>query len=328
MRIVFAGTPEFASYHLEALLAEKSTKSNHQIVAVYTQPDRPSGRGRKLTESPVKQVANRYNIEVIQPENFKSSPESVEKLAALKPDLMVVVAYGLILPKSILAIPKKGCINIHASLLPRWRGASPIQRAIEAGDDHTGISIMQMDEGMDTGDVLLKKECVIKPEDTAKTLHDGLMKLGVEALKEALSQIEDNNTKPKAQNDADALYAKKLAKEEARIDWSESASTIFRKIKAFNPWPVAWTMLNENRIRLLDATPVDDVNPLKTLEHINTEHGVIIAHEIDGKIAIYVQCGKGVLQLDVIQLSGKNPASSKEVLNSRKELFALGERFL
>ncbi|MDX1811781.1 MAG: methionyl-tRNA formyltransferase, partial [Gammaproteobacteria bacterium] len=239
MKIIYAGTPEFAAVALRALL-----KTSHEIIAVYTQPDRPAGRGRKLTPSAVKQVALEHNIPVYQPASLKDE-SAQQELANLNADIMVVAAYGLLLPKAVLDIPIRGCLNIHGSLLPRWRGAAPIQRAIEAGDAETGITIMQMDVGLDTGDMLLKKSCEITDADTTATLHDKLAELGGAAIVEALDLLEKNALPAEKQDDAQAVYAHKLNKAEAVVNWNESAAIIQRKIRAFNPWPVAQTVYDE-----------------------------------------------------------------------------------
>ncbi|MBL4638853.1 MAG: methionyl-tRNA formyltransferase, partial [Proteobacteria bacterium] len=235
MRIIFAGTPDFAANTLEALLT-----TDHEICAVYTQPDRPSGRGRKLTASPVKQLAVEHQIPVQQPLNFKSE-EIKQILAAYQADLMIVVAYGLLLPQAVLDAPTLGCINIHASLLPRWRGAAPIQRAILAGDHETGICIMQMEAGLDTGPVLAQATCPIHDDDTAQILHDRLVLLGAKTLLETLPEIESRQQQAKKQDDALSCYADKLKKQEAIIDWHQPAIRIAKQIHAFNPWPVAQT---------------------------------------------------------------------------------------
>ncbi|MDR9424677.1 MAG: methionyl-tRNA formyltransferase, partial [Marinobacter sp.] len=244
MRIVFAGTPDFAATALKALL-----KAGHDIVGVYSQPDRPAGRGRKLVPGPVKQVALDADIPVFQPLSLKSE-DAQQELAALKPDVMIVAAYGLILPKAVLDIPTHGCLNIHASLLPRWRGAAPIHRAIAAGDTQTGITIMQMDEGLDTGDMLLKVTTPIRSDDTGGSLHDRLADLGGEAIVEALNQLARGDLGPEPQNDNEACYAHKLSKEEGHIDWQRSAADIERLVRAFNPWPGTFTDLGDQRIRI------------------------------------------------------------------------------
>ncbi|MEH6467663.1 MAG: methionyl-tRNA formyltransferase, partial [Porticoccus sp.] len=254
MHIVFAGTPEFAAHHLQALLDD----DHHKIVAVYTQPDRPAGRGKKLTASPVKVLAQAHGLTVNQPVSLKEA-EQQKILRDLNADIMVVVAYGLLLPKAILDTPHLGCINVHASLLPRWRGAAPIQRAIEAGDKETGVTIMQMDIGLDTGDMLLKAHCPITETDTGGSLHDKLASIGPPALLKTLLELEEGSAVAEKQDDELSNYAPKISKDEALVDWSQSAKIIARKVRAFNPFPVTYTTLgNEGgekteRVRLWQA---------------------------------------------------------------------------
>ncbi|WP_294946570.1 methionyl-tRNA formyltransferase [Sulfurivirga sp.] len=296
MRVVFAGTPEFSVAPLRALI-----DAGHQIVGVYTQPDRPAGRGMKLRPSPVKQVAQEHGLPVFQPETLKT-PEARAQLAALEPEVMVVVAYGLILPRAILDTPKKGCLNIHASLLPRWRGAAPIQRAIEAGDAETGVTIMQMDEGLDTGPMLLKKTTPITPQDTAQTLHDRLSALGAEAIVEALENLD--RLTPEPQDESQATYAKKLTKAEGEIDWSQPAEVIRRKIHAFSPWPTAFTQLDGKPLKLLTATALPG-------PHHDTP-GEVILVERDG---IDIACGEGLLRVHTLQPAGKRPMPAADFAN-------------
>ena len=300
MKIIFAGTPEFAAVALRNLLE----KTQHEIVAVYTQPDRPAGRGRKLTPSPVKQVAIEHNIPVYQPASLKGEAEQAQ-LAEIGADVMVVAAYGLLLPKAVLDIPAKGCINIHASLLPRWRGAAPIQRAIEAGDAETGITIMQMDVGLDTGDMLLKKRCAIASEDNTASLHDKLALLGGEAIIEALDQLAHGALSPEKQNDADAVYAHKLKKSEAVIDWNESANQIALRTRAFNPWPVVQTQFNDKVLRIWKAEAIG--------ESTNQPTGKVIAASKQG---IDVVTGDGVLRIKRLQLPGGKPQEVHQFLNA------------
>ena len=229
LRIIFAGTPDFAARHLDALLS-----SGHQVVGVFTQPDRPAGRGKKLMPSPVKVLAEEQGLPVFQPASLRPQ-ENQQLVADLNADVMVVVAYGLILPKAVLDMPRLGCINVHGSLLPRWRGAAPIQRSLWAGDAETGVTIMKMDVGLDTGDMLYKLACPITSDDTSATLYDKLADLGPQGLIETLQQLADNTAKPEVQDDALATYAEKLSKEEARLDWSLSAAQLERYIRAFNP---------------------------------------------------------------------------------------------
>jgi methionyl-tRNA formyltransferase len=300
MKIIFAGTPDFAATNLEAL-----THTKHKICAVYTQPDRPAGRGRKLQPSPVKAVAIEHQIPVYQPINFKEA-EAVEQLESLEADLMIVAAYGLILPPKVLAIPKLGCINIHASLLPRWRGAAPIQRAILAGDKETGITIMQMDKGLDTGDMLLKRALTIHPDETAETLHDRLAELGSQALLEVLANIENCSAVATSQDEAETSYATKLAKQEALIDWTLPATEIERKVRAFNSWPVAQTLFEDKQLRIWQARA--------TSSNTNEPAGTIIL--ADGK-QLAVATGEGALQIIELQPPGKKRMPAQAFMNSR-----------
>ena len=306
MRIVFAGTPEFAAEHLKALL-----DSPYEIVAVYTQPDRPAGRGQKLMPSPVKQLAVAHDIPVFQPPTLRNA-EAQEALAALKPDLMVVVAYGLILPQVVLDIPRLGCINSHASLLPRWRGAAPIQRSLWAGDSETGVTIMQMDVGLDTGDMLFKLSCPISAQDTSATLYDKLAQLGPQGLLETLTQLAEGRAQPEKQDDAQANYAEKLSKEEARLDWQLSAAQLERCIRAFNPWPVSYFLIDDQPVKVWQAS---------VLPHVTGEPGEIIAADKQG---IQVATAEGVLNLQLLQPAGKKPMSAQDLLNSRREWFTSG----
>jgi len=302
LNIVFAGTPDFAVSSLKAL-----NESRHNVIAVYTQPDRPAGRGRKLQASPVKQYAIAHGLPVFQPDNLKN-PDDVNHLKSLQPDIMVVVAYGLILPPSVLEIPRLGCLNVHASLLPRWRGAAPIQRAIEAGDRTTGVTIMQMDAGLDTGTMLLKKETPIENDDTATTLHDRLAGLGADALILVLEQLEQGALAGEPQDEQEATYAKKLEKSEARIDWSLPVDVLARKIRAFNPWPVANCSFNGKRLRILQATPLP-------LSRDNLESGTV--SEINEN-SISVQTGDGSLAISHLQLEGGRPQTVHEFLNGHQ----------
>jgi methionyl-tRNA formyltransferase len=307
LKLVFAGTPEFAASHLASLLRNKE----HQVIAAYTQPDRPAGRGRKLKPGPVKTLALEHGIPVYQPASLRD-PEAQAELAALGADLMVVVAYGLILPAAVLQTPRLGCINVHASLLPRWRGAAPIQRAIEAGDGITGITIMQMDEGLDTGDMLLRVECPIDATDTATSLHDKLASIGAQALHSAIAQLASGSATPEKQDDSLSNYADKITKEEAAIDWALPANQIERKIRAFNAFPVTWAKLGKERIKIWLA----DVGP----DH-NAAPGTIVD---TGKQGIVVACGEGSLCLKEIQLAGGKPIPATAALNARAVLFAPG----
>lgn len=305
LRIVFAGTPEFAAEHLKALLG-----SSHQIVAVYSQPDRPAGRGQKLTPSPVKLLAMQHEIPVLQPQTLRD-PGAQAELAALKPDLMVVVAYGLILPQVVLDIPRLGCINSHASLLPRWRGAAPIQRAVEAGDAESGVTVMQMEAGLDTGPMLLKVSTAISADDTGGSLHDRLATLGPQAVIEAISGLADGTLKGEVQDDSLATYAHKLNKDEARLDWSRPAIELERLVRAFHPWPMCHSTLNGDAIKVHAAALGDGQGA----------PGLILAA---GKSGLTVACGDGALRLTRLQLPGGKALNFSDLYNSRREQFAPG----
>ena len=305
LRIVFAGTPEFAAEHLKALL-----DTPHEIVAVYTQPDRPAGRGQKLMPSPVKQLAAQHGLPVLQPPTLRN-PEAQAELAALQPDLMVVVAYGLILPQTVLDIPRLGCINSHASLLPRWRGAAPIQRAVQAGDAESGVTVMQMEAGLDTGPMLLKVVTPISPEDTGGSLHDRLARLGPPAVVEAIAGLAAGTLKGEVQDDALATYAHKLSKDEAKLDWSRPAVELERAVRAFDPWPVCHTTLNGEPLKVWAAR----------LGEGRGEPGKILGASRDG---LLVGCGEGSLLLTRVQLPGGKPLAFADLFNSRREQFASG----
>jgi methionyl-tRNA formyltransferase len=307
MKIVFAGTPEFAVPSLRAAAA------NGEVVAVCTQPDRPAGRGRGLTASPVKQEALGLGIPVLQPETLKGD-DAQGRLRALEPDLMVVVAYGLILPRKVLAIPRHGCWNVHASLLPRWRGAAPIQRAIEAGDAETGVCLMRMEAGLDTGPVLLSQATAIGAEETGGQLHDRLAELGAKLLAEGLRQLRAG-TLPAArpQPEAGVTYAHKLDKAEAKLDWSLPAEVLARKVRAFSPWPVAEAQVAGERLRIHEAVALSAVYV--------SGHGRVIAA---GRQGIDVACGGGALRLLRVQREGGKPISAADYLNARRDLLVEG----
>lgn len=304
LKIIFAGTPEFSVPPLKALI-----DSPHEVIAVYTQPDRPAGRGRKLTPSPVKACALEHGIKVLQPEKLKSVEEQ-QPLIDLQADLMVVVAYGIILPEVILNAPRLGCINIHASLLPRWRGAAPIQRAILAGDRESGITIMQMDIGLDTGDMLLKKTCPIEELDTGSSLHDRLSLLGAESLMEALPGIATKTLQAEKQDDTQSNYAAKLHKSEALIDWAKSAKEIQAQVNAFNAWPVAQTPIdikqdgNSQMLRIWRA---------QSVEGQSARPGKVLSCDKKG---LDVATGDGVLRLTEIQMPGKKPMDAQAFVNA------------
>ena len=307
LKIVFAGTPDFAARHLAALLS-----SEHDVIAVYTQPDRPAGRGKKLTASPVKNIALEHDIPVYQPENFKSD-EAKQQLADLDADIMVVVAYGLLLPQAVLDTPKLGCINVHGSILPRWRGAAPIQRSIWAGDKETGVTIMQMDIGLDTGDMLKIATLPIAPSDTSASMYEKLAELGPVALVDCLADIAEGNAVPEKQDDALANYAKKLSKEEACINWADDAAHIERCIRAFNPWPMSYFVVAEQNVKVWQAN-VEADNQGKT-------PGTVLAADKQG---ILVATGQGALRLTELQPPGKKAMKAQDLLNSRREWFEPG----
>jgi len=302
LRIVFAGTPDFAVPALAAL-----HDAGHQVVAVYTQPDRPAGRGRELAAGPVKRRALELGLPIEQPSTLKTA-EAQDRMRSLVPDLMVVVAYGLILPQAILDIPKLGCLNIHASLLPRWRGAAPIQRAVLAGDAMTGISIMLMDAGLDTGPELLRKEVAIGTRETAGELHDRLAPLGAAAIVEAVAGWAGGQLQPQPQPATGMTYAAKIRKEEARLDWTQPAVVLDRQVRAFNPWPVAETRLGGEQVRIWLAAPaaVQDARNRRPGEVLDAPEG-----------HLFVATGDGVLELLELQFPGRKVLKARDVLNSR-----------
>jgi methionyl-tRNA formyltransferase len=311
LRIIFAGTPDFAAVALADLL-----KSQHEVVAVYSQPDRPKGRGRKLQASPVKLLAMQHAIPVEQPLNFKSD-NSIKTLTDYNADIMVVAAYGLLLPDVILKTPRYGCVNIHASLLPAWRGAAPIQRAILAGDKQTGITIMQMDVGLDTGTMLNKVTCDITTSDTASSLHDKLAILGGPLLLETLTAIQNNTLNPEKQNEALTSYASKLSKAEAKIDWTKSADTILLQIRAYNSWPVAQATINDQVIRIWRALKSE-------FDTANKKTGTIVSVS---KKEIIVACGEGAISIINLQRVGSKAMATADFLNGHAELVAVGTIF-
>jgi methionyl-tRNA formyltransferase len=300
LRIAFAGTPQFALPALRVLLA-----SRHSVVGVLTQPDRPAGRGQQLRASPVKLLANEHGLETSQPSTLKT-PEGRAQLAQWAPDLLVVVAYGLLLPEPALSLPRLGCVNIHGSLLPRWRGAAPIQRAILAGDAETGVTIMQLDAGLDTGPMLLERRRPIHSHDSASDLHDALAELGAAALAEAIEGIARGTLTARPQPAAGATYAPKIEKAEARLDWNAGAIEIDRRVRAFNPWPIAETTFAGEPLKVLRARiadqPASDATP-----------GTLLGIAEDG---LRVACGEGVLAVRELQRAGKRPVSARDFANA------------
>lgn len=305
LRICFAGTPAFAAAHLQALL-----KAGHHVVAVYTQPDRPAGRGKKLQASPVKQIALENRLPIFQPSSLRPLEET-ETLASLDIDLMIVVAYGLILPKTILDVPRLGCLNVHASSLPRWRGAAPIERALLAGDRVSGVTIMQMDEGLDTGAMLDKESVEITATDNRIDLEEKLQIAGQTALIRTLSNLEKYQSGATIQNDEDSNYAAKLKKSEAFIDWHLNAPEIDRQIRAGIGRNPAYTILNDQRLRIIEGSV--------SVKNYNAKAGQIVESE---KSHFTVNCGSGALDVQRVQLPGKKPATVKDISNSRPELFS------
>jgi methionyl-tRNA formyltransferase len=310
VRVVFAGTPEFALPALRALIA------THELVGVLTQPDRPSGRGRHLSASPVKTLAAAHSLPLAQPATLKDQAAQMQ-LAAWRPDVLVVVAYGLLLPAEVLRLPRYGCLNIHASLLPRWRGAAPVQRALLAGDAVTGVTIMQMDAGLDTGPILLARELAIGAANTGGSLHDALAPLGATALLEALEGLADGTLRPRPQPTLGVTYAAKIAKSEARIDWTQDAAHIERQVRAFNPWPIAETELQGERLRIY-AAAVSETDTVRNVPVKGTKtprSGVIIAIQ-DGNLL--VQCGgESLLAVREVQRPGGKVLAVSELAHNR-----------
>lgn len=311
LKLIFAGTPEFAAIHLKALI-----ESEHQLLGVYTQPDRPAGRGKKLHASPVKLLAEEAGLPVYQPQSLRDEQARLQ-LAELDADAMVVVAYGLILPQEVLDAPRLGCLNVHASLLPRWRGAAPIQRAIEAGDTQTGITIMQMDAGLDTGAMLATAHCPIDEDTNAASLHDRLALLGAPLLLQVLATLPDFQQNGRKQDDEFATYASKILKPEALLNWELDATTLDRAIRAFNPFPVCFSTLGPERVKLWQAR-------VEATTRLPEPPGTIISADKQG---IIVNCGQGQLAIQRLQLPGGKALSAEQMLNARSELFAPGQKF-
>jgi methionyl-tRNA formyltransferase len=309
LRLAFAGTPDFAARHLAALLG-----SPHDVVAVLTQPDRPAGRGKQARASAVKALALENGLLPAQPATLRDG-DTLEQLARLDLDALIVVAYGLILPQKVLDLPRFGCINVHGSLLPRWRGAAPIQRAIEAGDDETGITIMQMDAGLDTGPMLAHRACAIAPLATSTDLYEGLARIGPQLLLEVLDDLPGHIAGAEEQDDTLATYAAKIAKEEARLDWREPAAVLARRIRAFNPAPGAFTFLGDDRIKVWEALPAPGGS---------SAPGTIIAADERG---VVVGCGEGALRLTVVQLPGARALNAAELLRGHGGRFVPGMSF-
>ncbi|CAQ86266.1 MULTISPECIES: methionyl-tRNA formyltransferase [Photorhabdus] len=307
LRIVFAGTPDFAARHLETLLT-----SQHEVVGVLTQPDRPAGRGKKLTPSTVKVLAEEHNITVFQPATLRSE-ENQQWILKQQPDVIIVVAYGLILPKAVLDIPRLGCLNVHGSLLPRWRGAAPIQRSLWAGDAETGVTIMQMDIGLDTGDMLYKASCPIAPEDTSASLYEKLANIGPNALLKTLSLIASGKSQPETQNEKLVTYAEKLSKEEARINWKLSAAHLERCIRAFNPWPMSFFEIEGQPVKIWKADVIE--------KQTSAEPGTVLQADKKG---IHIATANGILNITQLQPAGKKAMSAENLLNSKREWFTPG----
>ncbi len=301
LRIIFAGTPDFAARHLKALLLSK-----HKILGVLTKPDSPNGRGNKLVPNSVKTLAEQHKLKVFQPKSLRTGEVS-KLIADLNADVIVAVAYGLIFPKTVLSTPDLGCINVHASLLPRWRGAAPIQRSLLAGDNETGITVIQMDSGLDSGDMLYKSVCPIEATDTSASLYEKLAELGPTALLTTLQNLQKGTAKYEVQDETKVIYAKKLSKEEARLNWCLSAEQLERRIRAFNPWPISYFIIDKNPVKVWKADVL--------LEEERVDPGIIIRTNKDG---IQVATSSGILNLSCLQLSGKKPMSARDLLNARR----------
>ena len=310
MRVIFAGTPDFAATHLQAILDD----DRYQLVAIYTQPDRPAGRGKKITQSPVKKLALANDIQLEQPASL-TDIKTQETIARLEADVLIVVAYGLILPQAVLDIPRLGCINVHGSILPKWRGAAPIQRAIEAGDRETGVTVMQMDVGLDTGPMLTTSQCTIDDKETSASLYSKLAVLGAQALINTLEKMRSGTAVGIAQDSTQSSYADKIAKQESLIDWSASVTEIERRVRAFNPFPAAYSLVNGQRIKIWLASAVSRDYP--------GVPGEILSADDDG---LLVKCGNGALLISTIQLAGKSKMYVAEVLKSRASIFSPGTR--
>lgn len=311
MKIIFAGTPQIATAPLQALI-----DSEHDVVAAYTQPDRPSGRGRKLTPSAVKELALKHNIPVEQPLNFKTA-SSIDTLKHYNADVMVVMAYGIIVPQTVLDTPKHGCINIHVSLLPRWRGAAPIQHAILAGDKISGVTIMQMDSGLDTGDILKQQSCPINPSDTSGDLHDNLAQISPGLLLRTLDDIAKNKLQPTVQHDAGKTYAHKITKADALLQWHESAEKLERMVRGYQPFPVAYFTFNEKAIRVWQASVIKTENKKPAGEILKAD-----------KQGLVIQTGKDALRITHMQLPGKKAMAVADILNAHKDDFSIGKQLL
>jgi methionyl-tRNA formyltransferase len=310
VRVIFAGTPDFAATHLQAILED----DRYQLVAIYTQPDRPAGRGKKITQSPVKKLALANDIQLEQPASL-TDIKTQETIARLEADVLIVVAYGLILPQAVLDIPRLGCINVHGSILPKWRGAAPIQRAIEAGDRETGVTVMQMDVGLDTGPMLTTSQCTIDDKETSASLYSKLAVLGAQALINTLEKMRSGTAVGIAQDSTQSSYADKIAKQESLIDWSASVTEIERRVRAFNPFPAAYSLVNGQRIKIWLASADS-----------RDYHGVpgeILSADNDG---LLVKCGNGALLISTIQLAGKSKMCVSEALKSRASIFSPGNR--